>query len=51
MNVFQTQRLVTIICSNKNGLMASPEKNAVITSTGSVLEIFIFVKSVSAIIH
>ena len=51
MNVFQTQRLVTIIYSIKNGLMVSPEKNEAITSTGSVLEIFIFVRSVSAIIH
>jgi len=51
MNAFQTQGLVTIIYSNKNGLMGSPEKNAAITSTGSVLAIFIFVRSVSAIIH
>ena len=31
--------------------MFSPEKNAAITSTGSVLEIFIFAPGVSAIIH
>ena len=51
MNAFQTQMLVTIICSNKNGPMVSPEKNAAITSAGSVLAIFIFAPSVSAIIH
>jgi len=51
MSVFQTQRLVTIIYSNKNGQMVSPEINEAIMSTGSVLEIFIFVRSVSAIIH
>ena len=51
MNGFQTQRLVTIIYSNKNGLMVSPEKNAAMMSTGSVLAIFIFVQNVSAIIH
>ena len=50
MNVFQTQRLVTIIYSNKNGPMVLPEKNEAMTSTGSVLEIFIFAPSVSAII-
>lgn len=31
--------------------MVSPEKNAAITSTGSVPAIFIFAQSVSAIIH
>ena len=51
MSAFQPQRLVTIICSSKNGLMVLPEKNEAITSTGSVLEIFIFAPSVSAIIH
>jgi hypothetical protein len=51
MNAFQIQRLVTIICSNKDGLTVSPEKNEAITSTGSVLAIFIFALSVSATIH
>jgi hypothetical protein len=41
-NGFQTQRLVTIICLNKNGQTVSSVKNAAIPNTGSVLATFIF---------
>jgi hypothetical protein len=33
-NGFQTQRLVTIICSNKNGQRALSVKNVAIANTG-----------------